>query len=199
MSDPRTSSYRLRLGMLLALVAILALGSFWLLDVMRRGMEDAGPMAKRSEPDYYVEQFNFVRMAKTGQVSYHISGVRMTHNPQDDSYEIQQPVIKSVSTSQPTTTVVAERGLADLNASQVQLFNAVQMDRPASTTSQHLHMTTDYLLVLPDEDVMKTHRPVEITAGKSILKGIGMLANQATREFSLKSNVHGVFPPNTAH
>lgn len=199
MSDARASSYRLQLGMLLALVTMLALGSFWLLDVVRRGMDDSQPAAKRTEPDYYIEQFNFVRMAKTGQVRYHISGARMTHNPQDDSYDIQQPIIKSLSTTQPAMTVVAERGRADINLSQVQLFNEVKMNRPASATAQALHMTSDYLLVLPDEDVMKTHRPVRIAVGNSTLSGIGMFANNATRELKLAAQVNGTFPPQVAH
>lgn len=194
MTDPRTSSYRFRLGALLVLAAMLALGSFWMLDVVQRGLEVATPLVKRTEPDYYVEQFQFVRLARTGQARYHISGVRLIHNPVDDTYEIQQPLIKSVRLNQPPVTIRAERALADANTSKVQLFDKVQMDRPASGASQRVHLNSEYLLLLPDDDVMKTDRPVEIMLGKSVLRGIGMFANHATREFRLASSVRGSIP-----
>lgn len=198
MSDARASAFRLRLLLLLTLTSALALGSFWLLDIMRRGAHDTFPTGQRVDPDYYVEQFNFVRVAKTGHVQYHISGIRMTHNPQDDSYEIQQPVIKSLSANQPPMTIRAERALADPHTSEVQLFDDVQMDRPAAANVKRMRLASDYLLVLTDEDIVKTHRPVELVFGNSVLKGIGMIANQATREFRLASQVHGNFPPPAA-
>lgn len=195
MSDARTSAFRLRLILLLTLTSALALGSFWILDIMRRSTDDSFPTSQRVDPDYYVEQFNFVRIAKTGHVQYHISGVRMTHNPQDDSYEIQLPVIKSLSAKQPPMTIRAKRALADPHTSEVRLFDSVQMDRPAAANAKRMHMASDYLLVLTDEDIMKTHRPVELIFGNSVLKGIGMIANQATREFRLANQVRGNFPP----
>ncbi len=195
MKDRRAASNRFQLGVVLAVVVLLALGSFWLLDVMRRSMVDEAPATKRTEPDYYVERFNFVRLATTGQARHHISGERLSHYPQDDSYEILRPVMKSLSDKRPTTTVVAERALSNSDMSQVQLFDNVKMDRPASADSQHLQLTSSYMLVLPDEDVMKTDRPVQLISGTSVLNGTGMFANQATGEFTLSSRVRGVFPP----
>lgn len=198
MKDRRATANRFQLGIALAVVVLLALGSFWLLDVMRRSTDGSTPLAKRTEPDYYVEHFNFVRMAKSGQARYHISGERLSHRPQDDSYEISRPVMKTLSEHRPTTTIVAERALANSDMSEVRLFDNVAMDRPASASSKHLRLTSDYMLVLPDDDVMKTDRPVELTSGLSVLNGTGMFANQATGVFTLASKVHGVLPPRTA-
>jgi len=156
-------------------------------------------MARRTEPDYYVEKFNFVRLAQTGQARYHISGERLVHYPQDDSYEIRRPVMKSLSEKRPITTIVAERAASNTDMSQVQLFSNVKMDRPASADSQHLQLTSDYMMVLPDEDVMKTDRPVKIISGANVLIGTGMFANQATGLFKLERQVHGTLPPQATH
>lgn len=195
MKDRRASANRFQLGMILAVILLLALGSFWLLDVMRRSMDDNTPLTQRTEPDYYVEQFNFVRLAQTGQTRYHISGERLVHYPQDDSYEISRPVMKNLSEKRPITTIVAERAKSNTDMSQVQLFSNVKMDRPASASSQYLQLTSDYLMVLPDEDVVKTNRPVKIISGTNVLTGTGMFANQATGIFKLESQVHGTLPP----
>lgn len=85
----------------------------------------------------------------------------------------------------------AERAHSNRDNSQVQLYDKVEMDRPASAAGEHLNMKSEYLLVLPDEDVMKTHLPVEIKSGGNLLNGVGMVANQATRELHLAHQVRG--------
>ena len=195
MIDHRVNSHRFRIAMLLGLTIVLALGSFWILDVVQRSLEETLPQVKRTEPDYFVEQFHFVRVAKEGQARYHISGVKLLHLPEDNRYEIQQAVVKSLRHNQAPMTMRAKRALADPNANRVELFDQVNVERPASTTAPRLQVNSDYLLVLPDDDLIKTNRPVEIRYGTSVLRGTGMVANQATREFKLASHVSGIFPP----
>lgn len=177
-----------------ALPAIaLALGSFWLLEVMRRSASDFIPDQERSEPDFYVEKFSYVKLGKTGKVQYHFSGAKLTHNPKDDSYDITLPVINNLGEATMPMTMRSERAHVNSDNSRIQLFNNVQIDRPASATTQHLHASSEYLLVLPDDEVMKTDEPVEIKLGTSTLSGVGMFADNATREFRLTSNVHGTY------
>lgn len=184
---------RFRIAALLLPMIALALGSFWLLEVMRRDSGDAGPGAARTEPDFYVENFNYVKLARNGKVEYHFSGERLTHNPQDDSYDIRHPVVVSVGNGPAPMTMRSERAHVNSDSSQVHLHDNVHMDRPASQDSVHMHMTSEYLLVLPDDDVMRTDKPVQINYDKSVLNGTGMFVNNATREFKLASNVHGTY------
>jgi lipopolysaccharide export system protein LptC len=185
---------RFRLVMVMALMIALALGSFWILEVMRRSSSDYVPNVARSEPDFYVEKFSYVKMSRTGAARYHISGARLTHNPLDDSYDIELPVInnKSGSNGSPTT-VRAERARVDSDNSKVHLYDNVQLERPASPNSERLQVKSEYMLVLPDDDVVQTDKPVEINLGQSKLNGTGMFANNATRELRLSSNVHGTY------
>lgn len=187
------ASTRFRLFVTLAIALALALGSFWLLEVIRRGGENFVPTPKRTEPDFYVEKFSYVKLSADGQARYHISGDRLTHNPVDDSYDIDQPIVNSLKNNQPPLTVRAERAQVNSDNSKIHLYDDVHLDRPGTGTSQPMHVTSEYLLVLPDDDVIETDKPVEITFGKSILTGAGMVANNATREFRLSSNVHGTY------
>jgi lipopolysaccharide export system protein LptC len=187
------STMRFRLMVILAPTIALALGSFWLLEVMRRTAGDFLPSPQRSEPDFYVEKFNYVKISKTGSAQYHISGTRLTHNPEDDSYDITLPVINNLGNVQAPMTIRSERAQVNSDNSQVRLYDNVHMDRPASPTNEPMHAKTEYLLVLPDDDVMRTDKPVEITLGQSKLTGTGMMANNATRELRLTSNVHGTY------
>ena len=192
--NPGQSGARFRLVAVLALMIALALGSFWVLEVMRRSAPDAGPAAERTEPDFYVEKFSYVKMSKTGEASYHMSGTRLTHNPSNDSYDIQKPVVKSLSADkQSAATLNAERARVDGDYSQVHLYDNVEMDRPATPNAERLNVKSDYMLLLPDDDVVKTDRPTVIVSGQSVLKGTGMYFNNATRELRMSSNVHGTY------
>jgi lipopolysaccharide export system protein LptC len=178
----------------MALMIALALGSFWVLEVLRRSGSDIIPTAPRTEPDFYVEKFSYVKMSKTGEASYHMSGAKLTHNPQDDSYDIQQPVMhKMRDNNQPPMTARADRARVDSDNTKVHMYDNVHIDRPASPTEEPLHIQSEYMLLLPDEDVMQTDKPVQITFGLSQLTGTGMFANNATRELRLSSNVHGTY------
>ncbi len=188
------ATMRIRLLASMAFMIALALGSFWVLEVTRRATGEFVPTAERSEPDFFVEDFNYVKVSNTGEASYVISGERLTHNPRDDSYDIRLPVV--TNKGQPgyaSSTVRAQRAHVNSDASKVHLYDDVHLDRPASPKSEHLHVTSDYMLVLPDDDVVQTDKAVKITLGLSRLTGVGMWANNATRELRLFSNVHGTY------
>jgi lipopolysaccharide export system protein LptC len=178
----------------MALMIALTLGSFWVLEVMRRSSGDFVPKEVRTEPDFYVENFSYIKLSKTSNARYHISGTKLTHNPVDDSYDIQMPVINNDGDGvEAPVTVRAQRARIDNDNTRVHLYENVQMDRPASRRSEPLQVRSEYMLVLPEDDVVQTDKPVEITMGQSILNGIGMFANNATRELRLSSNVHGTY------
>ena len=179
--------------MTLAPLVVLALASFWLYEVMRRATDAAEPSPERSEPDFYVEKFSYVKLSKTGTAQYHFSGERLTHNPQDDSYDIVNPVVNNISNADAPMTIRAKRARVNSDNSQVHLYDNVRMDRPGSATVEPVRIRTEYMLVLPDDDVMKTDKAVEITTDRAKLTGVGMVANNATGEFNLTSNVHGTY------
>ena len=183
---------------LLLLAAVLALGSFWLLEVMRKSGKDAGPSAARVDPDYYVENFNFVRLSATGEAQYNISGKRMVHNPADDTHTVELPVVNSLSRERPPMTARADRAWIEPDASKVHMYDKVRIDRPKTATASRFHLESDYLLVLPDEDIMRTDKPVRMTLGDSHLNGTGMIANNATGEVRLASRVQATLPPKNA-
>lgn len=186
---------RFNLIVLLVVCTALALGSFWVLEVMRHSMQDTESVPARNAPDYFVDDFHYVRMSRTGQPEYDISGKRMTHFPGDDTNEVQSPVVHSLASDRSPMSIQAQRAVVDQNSSKVHLYDNVQLDRPATATSEHFHLTTDYLLLLPDDDIAKTDKPVDMTLGAARLKGIGMLANNATSQLSLYGDVHAYYPP----
>lgn len=193
------STYRLRLIVIIALGVAMTLGSFWVLEVMRKNSIDNAPGMVRSEPDFYVNQFKFVQLAKNGQLHYKMSGARLTHEPLHDSYRIVQPVISNLGQARAPMTMRAESAMIEDDNSKVHLYKNVRIDRPAAGSSQALHLETEYLLLLPDVDVMQSDRPVKLALGQSTLSGNSMFANNATRELRVEGNVRGSFTTAPVH
>jgi lipopolysaccharide export system protein LptC len=189
------SVYRFRLWTVLALAVTLALGSFWASQVMQKKLEDALPDAPRSAPDYYVEKFNLVKMSVTGEARYTISGARLTHQPMDDSHMIELPVIHSLGSDRAPMTMRADRARVEENNSKVHMLGNVTADRPASPKSQSFHLDTQYLLVLPDDDVMRSDQLVHVRMGQSTMAGVGMIANNATRQLEILRRANVSFAP----
>lgn len=184
-----------RLLVVLAPLVALALGSFWLMEVMRRASEDIVPTVKRTDPDFYVERFSYVKLSPHGRPQYHFSGARLIHNPTDDSYAIERPEIHSLNAERPPMNLHAEQALVNSDNSEVRLYRDVQLDRPATPAAEHLHVSSEYMLLLPDDDIVRTDKPVQISLGTATLNGTGMYANNATRELQLSSSVHGTYQP----
>ncbi len=189
MSNARSTN-RLRLLILIVLSAAMALGSLWVLEIMRRGSDSGATEAVRTDPDYFVEKFNFVRTSKVGQARYAISGAKLTHFPNEDNYEIVLPILKSLSVDRPSITMHAQRAIANSDASQVQMIDDVHIDRPESKTAPHFHLKSEYVLIFPDDDIIQTDKAVDITQGTTEITGEGMYANNATLNFTLFHDVH---------
>jgi lipopolysaccharide export system protein LptC len=184
-----------RFGMivLLLLATVAVLTSFWVLEVMRRSGEDILPQRKRVEPDYYVENFAFLRQSATPGTRYEVAGKRLEHDPVDGTHHVTDPVMDSYSATRAPTRSIARRAIISADNSLVSLYEDVHVDRPGTADSEPFHLRSEFLQVLTNQDIVRTNKPVEITLGKSVLNGSGMVANNATRQLELTQPVRARF------
>lgn len=194
MSDARTSR-RYPVILVLCLVLVLALGSFWSLEVTRRSARDTAPATVRSAPDYFIENFRFAKIAANGKAEYLVTGELLTHYPLDDSNTIDNPVLKRFYDQKPPIIVTAKRGMINSDQSEIHLHDQVKLERPASPDSNSYLVESEYMLALPDDDLVKTDKPVMITMGMSTLTGVGMIADNSKQALTLQSNAHATYVP----
>ena len=191
----KRTAHRWRLSLIMLAAIGFALGSFWLVQVMNEGGAGGPSDPRKSEPDYFANNFSFVRMSKTGQPAYIISGVQLTHLPIDDSADIDKPFVRDLTPGKPPLDMHAVHAHVSDNNSRVQLDGNVIIDRPAGPASQSMHMTTEALTVFPDSEEMQTDLPVQLTVGTSLMTGVGMKANNATGRIEIMHKVHIAYPP----
>jgi lipopolysaccharide export system protein LptC len=190
----KRTAHRWRLSGVMLVGVLCAFGSFWLLQSMT-GEDQAQVGGKRNDPDYIVENFSFVRMSEKGLPRYVVSGKRLAHRPVDDVSEIEAPVVQGMTIEHPRVTMHADRAVVHHEQNVIDLVGNVDVDRPATPKSDPMRLRTTKLTVLPDDELMKTDQPVEMTLGAAIVRGTGMLANNATQQVHLASRGQIVYPP----
>ena len=194
MSDS-TSEIRRRLPALLLLITgtMLAAGSFWLLEVTRRNDTSDAQQQKRTEPDYFAEDFRYTKVAPNGQAEYVVEGKKLVHTPADDISHVDQPVVYSYAKDKPPMTLRSDTARINGDHSEVHLHGKVHLDRPQARGNETMTVDSDYMLVLTNKDIVKTDKPVHITLGKSTLDGVGMVADNRQQQVSLLSRVNGTY------
>ncbi|OON59808.1 LPS export ABC transporter periplasmic protein LptC [Massilia sp. KIM] len=193
-SNKRTA-HRWKLLTIMLTGVFCAFGSFWLLQLMQEGDPDARPGGPPNEPDYIVENFSFVRMTANGQPSYVVSGKRLTHIPEGDVSHVEAPVMRGVEPGRPPMTVTADKAQIFHGEHRVDLLGNVDLQRPRTPQSDALRVRTEKLTALPDEEIIKTDQPIDMQLGASSVKGIGMVANNATQKLHIASRGQIVYPP----
>ncbi|HAT30217.1 MAG TPA: LPS export ABC transporter periplasmic protein LptC [Janthinobacterium sp.] len=191
----KRTAHRWRTIIIVMAGVFFALGSFWLLQVMNQNGLNGAPKLRDNEPDYFVDNFSVVRMTPAGQPAYIVSGIKLTHRPGDDSSDIDLPFVRKLAPGVPATDVHALHARIDQNNSRVKLMDKVTVDRAASAAAQGMNLKTEALTVYPDNDRMETDQPVEMLLGTTFMSGIGMSANNATRQIDVAQRVRITIPP----
>ena len=183
--------------LLLGIGIVLAAGSFWLLEISNRSSGNTTVQSQRTDPDYFVDNFSYAKLDALGRLEYVIDGLKMTHYPVDKRSEIDKPVIRHFAPNQPPTTLRAERATVNGDRTEVRMIDKVILERAQVRGEEALTVTSEYMLVLPEKDIVTSDRRVDIRTGSAHLSGTGMVANNATRQLTLESSVTGIYlPPN---
>jgi len=179
-------------------IGLVTLASYWALEIIRT-QHDAGIRMTRTRPDYFVENFNFVKMLPNGQCKYRIVGTELIHYPFDDHADVSLPVLTNLDPDQLPLTIRSERATiknrAGKTEDEVHLYDKVIFNRPKTIKAEHLQLKTDYLLAYPDRHTAETNFPVEIRTSSTVTSGVGMRANNATQEIQILKNVYSVILP----
>jgi lipopolysaccharide export system protein LptC len=178
----------------LALMLSLALLTFWL-DHQVRVDDGAHPSMRRHDPDYIVDNFTTTTYLADGKVETVLSAAKMVHFPDDDSTELTAPRVLQEKPMQPRYTARADRGKISREGDEIFLYDNVTLVREGDDARPEARMTTSFLHILRDRNLVRTDRDVLFEEPGKWLKGRGMEYFNATRELFLHADVHGSFEP----
>ena len=152
--------------------------------------------SKRHDPDAIVENFSATKLNELGVPSFIMAATKMLHYPDDDSTTLEAPRITLLSSGQPAIHAVANRAIISSNGDEVFLHDAVEVQREASKKQDKLTLQTEYLRIVPDQDLADTDRAVTIVDAHDIVHATGMEMDSKSRILKLLSQVRSEYVPN---
>lgn len=175
----------------LVLVIIIGILSLWFQEDGKQQRKDITLPSERL-PDYFMENFSVTNFDDSGQVSYILYAAKMFHFTDDDSAELEQPVIKFKQNNE-SITLQATRAIYQKNESLVHLHDNVIIHRESTLQKNELFIYTDYLKIDTMSKVAENEHPTRVKTSRAELNAMGLLLDSSQARIVLKSQVKGVY------
>lgn len=180
--------YRVRYWLpLLPILGLLAI-TYWLNQQVRP--ESARPdSSKRHDPDAIMENFSAVKLNEQGVPRFIMTAKKMQHYPDDDSTTLEVPRLTVLSADRQPVHIIAKRGNVSSKGDEIFLHEDVEVLREANAEQDEMTLQTEYLHVIPDQDLANTDRAVTIADAHSTVHAVGMKMDNKARTLELLSQV----------
>ena len=189
---------RLALYLPVLLMALLALGTYWLVRSTPQLSPVEALQPPKHEADYFMHKFTVKTFDATGQLKSEVYGNDARHYPDTDTLEIDQVHIQSFNETGRLTT--ASRALTNGDASEVQLIGNALVIREAMTDKAgeslpRLEFRSEFLHAFMDTERIKSHKPVVLIRGRDQFTADTMDFDNLDRVMELKGRVKGTLTP----
>jgi lipopolysaccharide export system protein LptC len=176
----------------LVLLAFVAALTFWLDQVVQPPARPGSGTVKH-DPDYIVDGLSAVRMDKEGRIKHTLNAQKMTHFPDDDKTMLVQPKFVTYGDGQAPVTVTSREAHMSGNGENVYFERDVRVVRAPAGGQSEMVLETEYLHVIPDDNVAKTDRAVTIRNATAVVSASGLELNSETRVLKLQGRVRGIY------
>jgi lipopolysaccharide export system protein LptC len=177
----------------LLMMAVLASGTWWLVRNAPNGDTPREVAPPRHEADYTMTRFVVQRFGSDGILRTQIEGERLRHFPDDDTLEIDQARIRAIGSDGVVTLANARRALANGDGSEVQLLGDAHVVRPAHDKEEQVEFRSEFLHAFRNVERVRSHLPVVVTQGQSVVHAEGMEYDNLARIVDLKGHTSATF------
>ena len=177
----------------LALAILAVISTVWL-SQLGGGYE----RQKRFEghaPDLTMEEFEVTTMGEDGRPSRRLSAAYMAHFADTQTKELKLPHLVVYREEAEPWHVASERGWVSADNDVLMLLGKVDIWRNRPDGKREIHIETEDLRVLPDDEYAETELPVSISTPESHTRGTGMRAYLRESRVQLLSNVRTMIDP----
>jgi lipopolysaccharide export system protein LptC len=182
----------------IVLLSMLALLTAWI-NHMVQPPQPKLDGSSRHDPDYIMSNFVTSQTDINGGLRYKLAAAEMKHFPDDDTTDLQRPHYTQFAVNKPYTQVEALRGYISSNGDQVQLVDNVKITRQAFAGKGEMVIATEYLNILPNQDLVRTDSPVIITeTPKTVIHATGMVYEKNNHTVTLLHKVRAHYEKPTS-
>lgn len=177
----------------LAVLALLVGLTLWLNQLVQAPVARADGK-QRHDPDLMVEKFSARKLGEDGRVLYTLVAQKMVHYPDDDSALLESLTLESYEPRQPRMTITADNGRLEQGGDRVWIEGNVVVLREADVKNGPVRLTTDKMLVLPDEGIARTSSEVKMESPTGRAVAAGLEVDNKARTLKL-DRVRATFKP----
>lgn len=189
-------------NLFVALLLIIAAGAGAVYFTARSERDAATTADEGASPleqgyDYYAQDMRATRFDRDGQPVSQLQAERVTHYPDGDRAELEEPSFKSFGVDSDAWQVSADTGTLAPDAQRpedrLELAGRVELHKP-QPAGDFIHVSTNALTVFPGAEEATTAAPVSLQMRDTRMNGDGMEARLAENYFHL-NNVTGTHDP----
>ena len=186
----------------LGVMALLALGTYWLVRSTPQADTPVQQAKPSNAPDYTMEDFSVKTFDAKGRLRSEVVGESMRHFPDTRFSEIDGIRIRSIDSEGRVTTASAKRGLSNEDGSEVQLFGNATVVREAQKRGKgesvpRMEYRSEFLHAFLDTEQVKSHMPVELTRGNDRFSADRMEFDNVQGIAILQGRVKGTLVPDS--
>jgi lipopolysaccharide export system protein LptC len=178
------------------LMGVLAMLSYWLIKNTPEIEVNKTRLVQKHEIDYELNNFSVRTYRKNGQLQSLILGQRARHFADNETLEIEVPQVQVLALNQHQTTATSSRAISNADGSELQMIGNVILTKDKlveldNKKKKLFELRSEYLDFMMDDEIIKTHLPVQIKRGESYFEGLSMNYDNIEQSLILKGRVKG--------
>ncbi|MCW8166325.1 LPS export ABC transporter periplasmic protein LptC [Verminephrobacter aporrectodeae] len=191
---------QLTLYLPVALMGLLALGSWWLVRNAPQPLQLAEERQWEHQPDYSMKSFSMKSFDAVGRLQNEMQGEEARHYPDTDRIEIDRVRMRSIDPEGRVTVATADRALTNADGSEVQLFGHAVVTReplparPGVSAQPRLELRSEFLHAFTRTGRLRSNRPVTLTRDQDRFTADGMEYDNLDQVLQLHGRVRGLLP-----
>lgn len=160
---------------LVGILAALAALSWWLAE--RGAVEEGRPVAAPGHvAEYFAKNLRTTSMDAQGRPARYLETPWLTRFLDDQTSELEKPVLKVFKEGEPPWVIRAERAWVSPDGETSILQGQVQITRDGAPGIRPVRVDTTNLLVRPTEDYLETAEGATLVSLRSRASGVGVQA-----------------------
>ncbi len=172
---------------LLPLIVLLAF-VYWL-DQQVKNEIAATANSQRHAPDGIMENFKATTMNQQGRPRFILQAQQSRHYPDHDTTELDAPFLTLLGTEGPPVHCKGIKGNVSSRGEEIVFRGNVVVQREPVALQSAMTLHTEYLRVLPDQDLLTTPQAVTLFDVNNVVHAVGLEMDNKTRILKFLSQV----------
>lgn len=196
LDESRAARFRQAMGTWIpaAVFVVLAVASsVWLAQLDKLSPPGAG--VQGHSPDVTMEEFEVTDMGEDGTPLRRLSAAHLAHYADTDTKELTKPHLVIYQHDAEPWHVASQRGWVSADNDVLMLLGEVDIWRNYPNGKREIHIETEDLRVLPNDEYAETEFPVTISTPESLTRGTGLHAYLGESRVELLSDVQTTIQP----